>query len=75
MPSQSWLPLIGGIGLGVMATSMSLKASGQIPYMGWIAIAGLSATVISIFLWALEGPGGYHLHFHKKGEKHEPAVH
>ena len=75
MPSQSWMPLIGAIGLGVMATAMSLKASGQIPYMGWVAIAGLSTTVISIFLWALEGPGGYHIHFHKKGEKHESASH
>ena len=70
MPSQSWLPLWASVGLLIMGVSMSVKAAGQIPYLGWVAIAGLSMTVISIFLWALEGAGGYHIHFHKKGEKH-----
>ena len=55
MPSQSWWPLIGGIGLTIFGIAMPLQILA-------LAIGGVTITVLSIFLWALEGPGGYHLH-------------
>jgi hypothetical protein len=33
-----------------------------IPFMGYTAIGGLVVSFVGIYLWALEGPGGYHLH-------------
>jgi hypothetical protein len=30
--------------------------------MGYVAIAGLFTIALGIILWAVEGPGGYHLH-------------
>ena len=54
MPSQSWWPLTAGIGFFIGGLSMAI----HIPIGG---IVGLSILLISIYLWALEGPGGYHL--------------
>lgn len=61
MPSQSWFPLISSFGFLVLGVSMALKEAG-VPFCGYIAIGGLVITVVGIYLWALEGPGGYHLH-------------
>ena len=60
MPSQSWLPLISGIGFTVFGISMTMLAAG-VPGMGYGAIIGLGIVSASIILWAIEGPGGYHL--------------
>jgi hypothetical protein len=40
---------------------MSLMQAG-IPYMGYVAIFGLLVLGFGIALWAIEGPGGYHMH-------------
>lgn len=55
MPSKSWFPLFAGIGFLIFGTSMSLHA------FTW-GIIGLGVLFLSCILWALEGPGGYHLH-------------
>jgi cytochrome c oxidase subunit I len=34
-----------------------------------IAIAGLGIVFLSCYLWALEGPGGYHIHIDEKGNE------
>ena len=60
MPSQSWFPLFASAGFLVLGLSMALKQAG-VPYCGYIAIGGLCITVVGIYLWALEGPGGYHV--------------
>ena len=39
-----------------------------VPFMGYVTIAGLVIIALGVALWALEGPGGYHLH-----PKEEPA--
>lgn len=61
MPSQSWFPLIASSGfvfVGVGVTMMQAGVAG----MGYVAIFGLAIVAVGIALWALEGPGGYHLH-------------
>ena len=60
MPSQSWWPLVSSVGLLVVGVAMALHSAG-VPYCGYVAIGGLGLSVVSFFLWALEGPGGYHL--------------
>jgi cytochrome c oxidase subunit 1 len=54
MPSQSWWPLAAGIGLLVAGLSMAL-------HIGIGGIVGLVILLVAVYLWALEGPGGYHL--------------
>ena len=61
MPSQSWFPLVASAGFLVLGIAMALKQAG-VPFCGYLAIAGLLVTVAGIYLWALEGPGGYHVH-------------
>ncbi|HVU38669.1 MAG TPA: cbb3-type cytochrome c oxidase subunit I [Opitutales bacterium] len=60
MPSQSWMPLGAGFGMYLFGMGVVLMSAG-IPHFGYVAIAGLCTTVFFIYLWALEGPGGYHL--------------
>lgn len=60
MPSQSWFPLIGALGLFIFGLSMCLHQAG-IPFTGYGAIAGLVIVAFAIICWALEGPGGYYL--------------
>ena len=45
---------------------MSLMQAG-VPYAGYTAILGLVILVLGVALWAIEGPGGYHLHPEKEG--------
>jgi len=61
MPSQSWMPFIASFGFIPLGLGMSLMQAG-IPYMGYFAIFGLVLIGMGVALWAIEGPGGYHLH-------------
>ena len=61
MPSQSWMPLIAALGFLPLGLGISLMQAG-VPFMGYTAIAGLFILTLGISLWALEGPGGYHVH-------------
>jgi cytochrome c oxidase subunit 1 len=65
MPSQSWFPLLAAMALltgGLFFTNHN--------FMG--AIAGGVVLFIAVYLWAWEGPGGYHLHLDKDGNPIEP---
>ncbi|MEO0795207.1 MAG: cytochrome c oxidase subunit I [Verrucomicrobiota bacterium] len=68
MPSQSWFPLLCGFGFAVFGVSMAMLAAG-VPLAGYFAIGGLVAVTLGIYLWALEGPGGYHLDPPKEGDE------
>lgn len=61
MPSQSWMPLLASLGFLPLGLCLCLMQAG-VPYMGYCAIGGLAISALGIILWALEGPGGYHLH-------------
>ncbi|MEM8868130.1 MAG: cytochrome c oxidase subunit I [Verrucomicrobiota bacterium] len=61
MPSQSWFPLIASVGFVILAMGLVMRQAG-IPFMGYVAISGLVVIGAGIALWAIEGPGGYHLH-------------
>jgi cytochrome c oxidase subunit 1 len=61
MPSQSWFPLIASSGFIFVGIGMTMRHAG-VAYMGYVAIFGLLVLGLGIALWALEGPGGYHLH-------------
>jgi cytochrome c oxidase subunit 1 len=61
MPDQSWYPFFAALGLciggfGVIYTSAFGWTAGT------VALIGAGILVISVYLWALEGPAGYHLH-------------
>jgi len=60
MPSQSWFPLLAGFGFLIIGFGMPMMAMGM-PHAGWMVIAGLGVMFMGIWLWALEGPGGYML--------------
>jgi cytochrome c oxidase subunit 1 len=73
MPDQSWWPLVVGIGLFI--AGMGVVFHGQpvqalLPFLSTdadvsllhITLPGMLITFGGIFGWALEGPGGYHLH-------------
>jgi len=60
MPSQSWMPMGASFGIFTFGMGMTLMTAG-VPLCGYVAIAGLAITFLFIFLWALEGPGGYHI--------------
>ena len=61
MPSQSWMPMIASIGFIPLGLGLCLMQAG-VPYMGYFTISGLVIIALGVILWALEGPGGYHLH-------------
>jgi len=54
MPSQSWFPLL---------TAISILIGGLCFAHHFLpgALAGLALIVITVWLWSLEGPGGYHI--------------
>jgi cytochrome c oxidase subunit 1 len=61
MPDQSWYPIFAALGmfigaLGVIYTSAYGWTSGS------VALVGAGILVISVYLWSLECPGGYHLY-------------
>jgi len=55
MPDQSWWPLVVSIGIFIAALAMVFSAYAMVA-------VGLVLTLVGIYGWALEGPGGYHLH-------------
>ncbi len=61
MPSQSWFPLIASCGFVALGMGLTMRQAG-VAGMGYVAIFGLLVIGVGIALWALEGPGGYHLH-------------
>jgi cytochrome c oxidase subunit 1 len=61
MPSQSWMPLVASVGFVPLGLGLCLMQAG-VPYMGYVTIAGLVLITLGSTLWAVEGPGGYHLH-------------
>ncbi len=61
MPSQSWMPFVASFGFIPLGLGLCLKQAG-VAYMGYVAIAGLLIIALGVTLWAIEGPGGYHLH-------------
>jgi cytochrome c oxidase subunit 1 len=60
MPSQSWMPLLAAVGFLMIGLGLPMMSMG-IPHLGWLVIAGLGVLFLGIWLWAIEGPGGYHL--------------
>jgi cytochrome c oxidase subunit 1 len=81
MPSQSWFPLVASAGFIFVGLGLTMKQAGVklaefqigagepvVIGMGWVAITGLLVTAAGIALWALEGPGGYHLHVEENAE-------
>ncbi len=75
MPDQSWYPLFSSVGLligaynfaqlhhPVMFGNTQVLAS-HLP----LALTGGVIMVVSLYLWSLEGPGGYHLHIGADGK-------
>jgi cytochrome c oxidase subunit 1 len=55
LPDQSWYPLITASGLLVGGLSF---AAYSLPG----ALVGVAILLVGVYLWALEGPGGYHVH-------------
>jgi len=55
MPDQSWYPLLAASGL-------LIGGFGVVYHSLLIALIGLPILLAGIYLWALEGPGGYHVH-------------
>ncbi len=64
MPSQSWFPLVAAVGLLI----------GALFFVNHLMIGAIFGGVImflGVYLWAAEGPGGYHIHLdHKNHDKH-----
>ena len=73
MPSQSWWPLLSGFGFVVFGMGMSMMSAG-VPFMGYVAIIGLIIVTAAIYLWALEGPGGYHLKVPEDASASKPEL-
>ena len=67
MPDRSWYPLLTAFGLFLFAFGWILHHQ-PVPFVpGWvnhyeIQLSGALVLFLGIYLWALEGPGGYHLH-------------
>ena len=74
MPDQSWYPIFAAFGLLIGAYNMAQLhhpvilmdkqvLASHLP----LAITGLCLLLASCYLWALEGPGGYHIHLDANG--------
>jgi cytochrome c oxidase subunit 1 len=64
MPDRSWYPLSASFGLFMIGLGFVFHNQN---FLGWdhqleMAFIGAGILTLSIYLWALEGPGGYHLH-------------
>jgi cytochrome c oxidase subunit 1 len=62
MPDQSWYPLIASIGLLIGGLAFAFY---NVP----LALVGVGILFLGCYLWALEGPGGYHIHIDDKGNE------
>ena len=63
MPDRSWYPLTASFGLFMAGLGMVFHRQN---FLGWdhqleMAMIGGSILLLSIYLWALEGPRGYHV--------------
>ena len=70
MPDRSWYPFLTAFGLFLVGFGM-VFFNNTIPYVNYehqyeIALIGGVVTLLSIIGWALEGPGGYHVHPEKE---------
>jgi len=54
------MPLVASFGFFMIGLGMPLMAM-AVPHAGWVIISGLAVLFLGIWLWALEGPGGYML--------------
>ena len=72
MPDRSWCPLITGVGLFVLVIGMlfhrGIDPSGELVRDYTIAYSGGVVFILGVIMWAMEGPGGYHL-FPKESEE------
>ena len=59
MPSQSWFPIVA-------ATGLLIGALFFVNHIMIGAIAGGAIMFLGVYLWASEGPGGYHIHLDDK---------
>ena len=65
MPDQSWFPALASFGLLIMGLGMIFKnATPEWFGTPWFLVPLTGAVVLftGAFLWALEGPAGYHVH-------------
>ena len=62
MPDQSWYPFLAALGLLVGAVALAASS-----YL--VAIGGGAIVFLCCYLWALEGPGGYHIHLDAQGNE------
>jgi cytochrome c oxidase subunit 1 len=74
MPDRSWCPLVTGVGLFTLVIGMLFHATKD-PMTGivlerdyTVPVIGGTIFILGIILWAIEGPGGYHL-FPKEEEE------
>ncbi len=61
MPSQSWFPILAAAGLLIGAVFF-------VNHLFEWAIGGGAIFVLSVYFWAAEGPGGYHVHLDSKDD-------
>lgn len=61
MPSQSWFPIVA-------ATGLLIGALFFVNHNMIGAIAGGAVMFLGVYLWAAEGPGGYHIHLDHKDD-------
>lgn len=66
MPDQSWFPGLTSLGLFILGLSMVFKGTITAALGLWLPfpLLGAAVALLGIYLWALEGPGGYHVHPH-----------
>jgi cytochrome c oxidase subunit 1 len=76
MPDSSWYPLVACIGLLIGTYNfcqlhLPFTMFGQQIFASHLplALAGGVILFLGCYLWALEGPGGYHIHIDDKGKE------
>lgn len=64
MPAGSWHPVLSALGFLVAASGLIFsQAQPEGHHTGLVlAVLGLLFGVVNIYMWALEGVGGYHIH-------------
>ncbi len=75
MPDQSWYPIITAFGLGFGMLAFA-ALNDPVVFQGKeifhthlpLALTGLGILFTGAYLWALEGPGGYHIHLDAQGK-------
>ncbi|TVR54522.1 MAG: cytochrome c oxidase subunit I [Puniceicoccaceae bacterium] len=67
MPDQSWYPLVASIGLMIGAYGLIYLAQ---PWGIFAAIGGGVVLFAGVYLWSVEGPGGYHVHPGEEADRH-----